>query len=124
MNSRRLAKISLAAAIVLMVGSVIGFVVTLILNAFVLDKFNAYGEVPIPGSGTLHFPAGEVTVSFHTVTIGRVSGGGLPVPQLGVDVNPPSGVGGAEIDRKLWHLNISQQRRTSPGVGDEGSRRG
>jgi hypothetical protein len=91
MNSRRLAKFSLAAAIVLMVGSVIGFVVTLILNAFVLDKFNAYGEVPIPGSGTLHFPAGEVTVSFHTVTIGSVSGGGLPVPRLGVAVAPPSG---------------------------------
>ena len=92
MSSRRLAKISLAAAIVLMVGSVIGFVLTLILNAFVLDKFNAYGEVPIPGSGSLHLPAGEVTVSFHTVTIGNVSGGGLPVPQLGLDIDPPSGV--------------------------------
>jgi Short C-terminal domain len=92
MNSRRLAKISLAAAILLMVGAVIGFVATLILNAFVLDKFNAYGEVPIPGSGTLHFPAGEATVSFHTVTIGSVSGGGLPVPQLGVSVKPPPGV--------------------------------
>lgn len=92
MNSRRLAKISLPVAITLMVGSVIGFVVTLILNAFVLDKFNAYGEVPIPGSATLHFPAGEATVSFHTVTIGSVSGSGLPVPKLGVNVHPPSGV--------------------------------
>lgn len=92
MTSRRLAKISLALAIVLMVGSVVGFVLTLTLNAFVLDKFNAYGEVPIPGSGTLHLPAGEATVSFHTVTIGTVSGGGLPVPQLGLDVDPPPGV--------------------------------
>jgi hypothetical protein len=92
MSSRRLAKISLATSIVLMIGSIIGFVLTLTLNAFVLDKFNAYGEVPIPGSGTLHFPAGEATVSFHTVTIGRVSGGGLPVPELGLDIDPPSGV--------------------------------
>jgi Short C-terminal domain len=92
MTSRRLAKISLATALVLMIGSVIGFVLTLTLNAFVLDKFNAYGEVPIPGSGTLHFPAGEVTVSFHAVTIGSVSGGGLPVPDLGVGFDPPTGV--------------------------------
>ncbi len=92
MSSRRLAKISLALAIVLMVGSVVGFVLTLTLNAFVLDKFNAYGEVPIPGSGTLHLPAGEVTVNFHTVTIGSVSGGGLPVPQLGLDIDSPPGV--------------------------------
>jgi len=92
MTSRRLAKISLALAILVMVGSVVGFVLTLTLNAFVLDKFNAYGEVPVPGSGTLHLPAGQVTVSFHTVTIGRVSGGGLPVPQLGLDIDPPPGV--------------------------------
>jgi Short C-terminal domain len=92
MISRRLAKISLGLAIVLMIGSIVGFVLTLTLNAFVLDKFNAYGEVPIPGSGTLHFPAGEATVSFHTVTIGSVSGGGLPVPELGIDIQPPSGV--------------------------------
>ena len=81
MTSRRLAKISLALAIVLMVGGIIGFVATLTLNAFVLDKFNAYGEVPIPGSGTVHLPAGEATISFHTLTVGSVSGGGLPVPQ-------------------------------------------
>jgi hypothetical protein len=92
MTSRRLAKISLALALVLMIGSIIGFVLTLTLNAFVLDKFNAYGEVPIPGSGTVHLPTGEATVSFHTLTIGSVSGGGLPVPQLGVDVDPPQGV--------------------------------
>ena len=92
MTSRRLAKISLALAIVLMVGGIIGFVATLTLNAFVLDKFNAYGEEPIPGTDTIHLPAGEATVSFHTVTVGRVSGGGLPVPELGVDIDPPQGV--------------------------------
>jgi hypothetical protein len=92
MTSRRLAKFSLTLAIVLMVGGIIGFVTTLMLNAFVLDKFNAYGEVPIPGSGTIHLPAGDATISFHTVTVGSVSGGGLPVPQLGVDIDPPQGV--------------------------------
>ena len=92
MSSRRLARISLAAAIVLMVVSVAGFVASLVLNAFFLDKYNAYGEVPIPGSGSLHLPAGEVTVSLHTVVIGSPNGGGLPVPPLGVTIIPPDGV--------------------------------
>jgi hypothetical protein len=90
-SSRRFAKISLVAAIVLMVVSVAGFTVALILNIFVLDKYNAYGEVPIPGSGSLRLPAGEVTVSFHTEVIGSPAGGGLPVPQLGITIGSPAG---------------------------------
>jgi len=92
MSSRRLAKVSLAAAIVVLVVSVAGFIITLILNAFFLDKYDAYGEVPIPGSGSVHLPAGEVTASLHTVVIGGPNGGGLPVPPLGVTITPPDGV--------------------------------
>ncbi len=44
---------------------------SLMLNAFVFDGYDAYGEVPIPGSSSLHLPDGEVTVSFHTVISGR-----------------------------------------------------
>jgi len=91
MTSRRLAKISLAAAVVMMVLSVGGFIVALVLNTFFLDKYNAYGEVPIPGSGNLYLPAGEVTVSLHTVVVGSPNGG-LPVPPLGVTIAPPEGV--------------------------------
>ncbi|OBH92502.1 hypothetical protein [Mycobacterium sp. E2733] len=91
MNSRRLAKFSLAAAITLMVVSVGGFVVALVLNAFFLDKYNAYGEVPVPGSGSLYLPAGDVTISLHTVVISSPDRG-LPVPPLGVTLAPPDGV--------------------------------
>src|ERR1700756_5529210 len=92
MSSRRLAKISLAAAIVMMVVAGGGFIVPLVLNAFFLDKYNAYGEVAIPGSGSVYLPAGEVTISLHTVVIGTPNGGGLPVPPLGVTIGPPEGV--------------------------------
>lgn len=92
MSSRRLAKISLAGAIVMMVLAVGGFIASLVLNAFFLDKYNAYGEVAIPGSASLYLPAGEVTVSLHTVVIGGPNGGGLPVPPLGVTISPPDGV--------------------------------
>lgn len=74
-----------------MVVSVAGFIVALVLNLFFLDKYNAYGEVPVPGSTNLHLPRGEVTISFHTVVIGGTSSG-LPVPPLGVTIVPPDGV--------------------------------
>jgi Short C-terminal domain len=92
MKSRRLAKFSLSAAVVMMIVSVAGFIVALVLNAFFLDKYNADGEVPIPGSGSLHLPRGEVTVSLHALVIGGSRGGGLPVPPLGVTITPPDGV--------------------------------
>ncbi len=77
-------------AIVTMIVSGIGFVAALLLNAFVFDEFDAYGEVPIPGSGTVHLPAGEATVSLHTLVIG--DGGAVPVPKMSIGVQPPAGV--------------------------------
>ncbi|HEY3994677.1 MAG TPA: SHOCT domain-containing protein [Mycobacterium sp.] len=91
MSGRRLAKILLTTAIATMVASVGGFIIALVLNLFFLDKYDAYGEVPVPGSGSLHLPRGEVTISFHTVVIGGTSTG-LPVPPLGVTIVPPDGV--------------------------------
>jgi hypothetical protein len=100
MTSRRLAKVSLAAAVVLMVVSVAGFIVALVLNTFFLDKYNAYGEVPIPGSNSLYLPAGEVTVSLHTVVVGSPNGG-LPVPPLGVTIAPPDGVAQPAVSESI-----------------------
>jgi hypothetical protein len=81
----------MATAIIGLVVSIAGFVISLVLNAFVLDKYNAYGEVPIPGESSLHLPAGEVTVSFHTMVTGSPSSG-FPVPPLGLTIKPPEGV--------------------------------
>jgi Short C-terminal domain len=92
MSSRRLPKISLTLSTVAMVVGVAGFIVAPMLNAFVLDKFNAYGDVPIPGSASLHLPAGKLSISFHTVVISGPRGNGLPIPKLGVDIDPPPGV--------------------------------
>jgi len=81
-----------AIAVMTMVASFIGFIVTLMLNAFVFDEYDAYGEVPIPGSSSLQLPAGDVTVTFHTIVIGGTSGGGLPVPPLNYRIGAPEGV--------------------------------
>lgn len=91
-GKRTAARVLVGVSILTLVVSIVGFIVTLILNAFVLDEYDAYGEVPIPGSSSLHLPAGEVAVSFHTQTIGSASGGGLPVPQLKMRLVPPDGV--------------------------------
>jgi hypothetical protein len=92
MSRRTVPRALTIVAAVTMVASVIGFVTTLILNAFVFDEYDAYGEVPIPGSSSLHLPAGEVTVTFHTVLIGSTSGSGLPVPPMSINIAPPAGV--------------------------------
>lgn len=78
------------AGIVVMVVSAIGCFTAVMLNAFLFDEFDAYGQVPIPGSGTVHLPAGEATISLHTVVIGN--GGGLPVPKISINIVPPVGV--------------------------------
>jgi hypothetical protein len=122
MESRRVAKLSLTLAIVMSVVAVAGFITTLVLNAFFLDKYNAYGEVSIPGTGSVHLPAGEVTVSLHALVIGSTDGGGLPVPPLGVSITPPDGVPKPEVTEsigstttvnndahvRVWHVHVLQ----------------
>ena len=66
MSGRRAApNILLTLAILTLVVSIIGFIGSILLNAFAFDKYNAYGEVPIPGEASLHLPAGEVNITFH-----------------------------------------------------------
>ena len=90
MIDRTGSRILTTIAVLTMVASAIGFVVMLFANAFVLDDYAKYGEVPIPGSSSLQLPAGDVTVTFHTVLVGG-SGSGLPVPPLKYSITGPDG---------------------------------
>lgn len=90
MRPRVAPRVAIVVAVLTLVVAVVGFTVTLVLNAFVLDKFDAYGEVPIPGSGRIELPAGEVTVSFHTVTAGQPTSG-FPIPALSINIEAPDG---------------------------------
>ncbi len=119
---RAIGRIPVVVAAGLMTIGVIGFVVALILNVFVLDRYDAYGEVPIPGTGRLHLPAGEVTVNLHTRVISSPTGGGLPVPPISVTVTPPDGVADPEFEesvgmtttvnndtrRRLWRIYVAE----------------
>ena len=120
MSGRRAApNILLMLAILTLVVSIIGFIGSILLNAFAFDKYDAYGEVPIPGEASLHLPAGEVTITFHTRR--RIAGGGgLPIPDLGISIDPPPGVpepqvtesfGGTtsvnnDVRRRVWVAQI------------------
>ncbi|CRZ13691.1 SHOCT domain-containing protein [Mycolicibacterium neworleansense] len=90
MNSRRSApRAAIVTSICTLAIGAVGLFVMIFLNAFVLDEYDAYGEVPIPGTAILNLPQGEVTVSLHTMVTG--SGSGLPVPPLRLNVSAPDG---------------------------------
>lgn len=91
MSGRGASRVAVAVAVVTLVVGTVGFIVAIVLNAFVLDKYNAYGEVPIPGTGTVELPAGEVTVSFLTIDTSQ-GDGGYPIPEISVSIDPPAGV--------------------------------
>ena len=52
------------------------------------------------------------------------SGGGLPVPPLGLTIVPPEGIPEPAGHRKLGHHNHRQQRRPHPGLGGADPGRG
>lgn len=92
MSSRSGSRIVSVCSVTTMIVAAVAFIVTLALNSFVFDDYDAYGEVPIPGTASVRLPAGDVTVSFHTLLVGSTSGSGLPVPPLKYRIEPPPGV--------------------------------
>lgn len=114
-------RIAIVVSILTLIASVLGFVAALILNTFVLDEYDAYGEVPIPGSTSLQLPEGEMTVSFHTVTTGRPTSG-FPIPDLSFRITPTAGlpeptvtenIGGttsvnSDVRVRIWTVDVPQ----------------
>jgi hypothetical protein len=100
MGKRTGPRIAMISAILTLVAAGVGFVAMLILNAFVLDEYDAYGEVPIPGSTSLHLPAGELTVSFHTMVTGSPSSG-FPIPDLQFSITQPAGVPKPQVTESI-----------------------
>jgi hypothetical protein len=90
-GARTVSRILTISGILMMVVGGVGFILVMILNAFVLDEFDAYGEVPIPGSGQVQLPAGQAQISFHTSVTGSPSSG-FPMPPLKLSIIPPDGV--------------------------------
>jgi Short C-terminal domain len=100
MSRRSGPRIAIFSAILTLVVAGVGLIASLILNAFVLDEYDAYGEVSIPGSTSLHLPAGEVTVSFHTMVSGSPSSG-FPIPDLKFTITPPEGVAKPQVTESV-----------------------
>src|SRR5262245_61604061 len=96
MSRRSGPRIAVMSAVLMLVVGGAGLIASLVLNAFVLDDFDAYGEVPIPGSKSLDLPAGAATVSFHTMVTGSPRSG-FPVPDLKFTITPPPGATKPEV---------------------------
>jgi hypothetical protein len=90
MKNRSGPRILTTVAVVTMVAAAIAFGFTMFSGMFSSD-YATFGEVPIPGEKSVELPAGDVTVSFHTILIGG-GGSGLPVPPLKYTITGPSGV--------------------------------
>lgn len=117
-----------------LIAGVVGLVLTLVLSAFVFDDFDAYGEIPIPGSGRVQLPAGEATINFHTAVPGGTDGG-FPVPPLKIGIDAPDGVPDPvltegigsttsvnnDVHVRIWTLDVAQDSvydvRTDGPVG-------
>ena len=55
------------------------------LSVYALESSDAYGEIPVPGTGTVHLPAGEIVAAFAHSDDGRHSNpdpGPEPEPTL------------------------------------------
>jgi hypothetical protein len=68
----------------------IGFAVLALIGMYALPFLvpeDPYGEVPIPGSATLHLPAGEVDLTLRSAGCLDVQ----PVPPLSIRVSGPDG---------------------------------
>jgi hypothetical protein len=102
-------RLAIASAVLLVV-SIVGFGAAWELNDTVFDKYKVYGEVPIPGSRTLHLPEGDIKVSFHTEIAGTMEGGGLRVPQdLEAAITPPSGAAAPKFIRSVGGTTADNQ---------------
>jgi hypothetical protein len=107
--ARRRKRIAITSAVVLFLAP-FGFGGSILLNSVVFDKYDAFGEVPIPGAKTLHLPAGDVKVSFHTEIAGTMEGGGLPIPQdLEVSIAGPKGTAPATFTRSVGDTDADNQ---------------
>jgi ABC-type dipeptide/oligopeptide/nickel transport system permease subunit len=81
---------------------VTGFAVLVLVVMYVLPFIvyeDPYGEVPIPGSATLHLPPGEVDLTLRSVG----SPEGQPVPPLSIQISGPDG---------LLQPEVTESRRT------------
>ena len=76
---------------VLLIVSAVGLFVSPFVNEYVFDEYDAYGEVPVPGTQTRHLPAGDVTVSFLAkYPEGDPMEAPIPIPQdLEMTITPP-----------------------------------
>jgi len=116
---RRAPRIAIVVSVLTLIASILGFIAVLVLNTFVLDEYDAYGEVAIPGSNSLQLPEGEMTVSFHTLTTGRPTSG-FPIPDLSFSITPTAdlpepkvteNIGGttsvnSDVRVRIWTVDI------------------
>ena len=80
-------------------------------NVEIHTSYNTYGEVPVPGTKTLHLSQGRVEISFDAAESPQdcdgqgFCGWGLPMPDLSLTITPPAGVAEPIVNEKAGPLS-------------------
>jgi hypothetical protein len=113
----------------LIAGCAVLVLVGLYVLPFVVHK-DPYGEVPIPGSATVHLPAGEVDLTLRSV---GWSLEGQPAPPLSIQISGPDGPLQAEVTEirrtkyftsedtwvRLWVVHVEREGDYHIEIDDE-----
>ncbi len=97
MSTSRIASRVVTIVVAVIAALSIGGLITTVVVSAVLDRFDAYGEVPIPGTSTVYLPSGEVSANFHV----RSNHSSTAVPRLHINITPPPGVKDPEVKDDL-----------------------
>lgn len=90
----------------LLVIGVVGAAGSAVVNFIVYDEHDKYGEVPIPGEGSVHLPVRTATIYFRAHSDKFGDDEGIPLPD-GVEMTliPPDGI--AQPDISTDHSGVS-----------------
>ena len=116
LGGRSVSKVVAVVATVIAALSVAGLIATAVLSDLVFNRFDAHGEISIPGESTVYLPAGMVSVNFLV----RTDGDSTAVPPLHMNIEPPPGVAdpevrddlgssvsaGNEVHRQVWTMRV------------------
>ena len=111
--------VRLSAILTMILGGA-GFMPDDAWNAFVLDDYDAYGQVPIPGEGRVDLPAGDMKIRLSHVD-GRVVER-VRVAAAQAEHRAPEGVADPVLTENQRH-NQCQWRYARSGVDRRGAHR-
>jgi hypothetical protein len=109
-------RVAYIGAIVLLLVSLGGVFIasTMLRGMHPTMEHAAYGETPIPGHGSVHLPAGQITISLHAVETGNPTGPMSIPPDLKMTIVPPAGADQPPVTKNVGTTTTVKSDRYRP----------